>query len=345
MWAMVTVIAVVAVSGSLLLLNSPKVSGPSNNLESASGKQAYTIEHEGVDRQFVVYRPESIELDAEVPVVFMFHGSGGTGEKMYNTTSWKAQADAEGFMVVYPTALKFHVFSDEKVVNGQVKTDVAVYQTKWNSYELPGLLDEKFPDQELHDDVAFTREIVDFVNENYATDESRFYATGFSNGGQFTARLAIETTDVFSAFAPTGAGSIPDQILAAAEAQAETKSELIFTARPVMQMIGERDPKLTHAAGVEAFSMDESAAAEGNPIQDRYISNYLTLEGLTDEYVYERTDRVSHFTFDQPVDPQSDSAYHMLIVENMGHQYPNGTNYPIDAADIFWTFFQEYSLE
>jgi polyhydroxybutyrate depolymerase len=275
----------------------------------------------------------------------MFHGSGGTGEKMYNTTSWKAQADAEGFMVVYPTALKFHVFSDEKVVQGQIKTDVAVYQTKWNSYELPGLLDEKFPDQELHDDVAFTREIVDFVNENYATDESRFYATGFSNGGQFTARLAIETTDVFSAFAPTGAGSIPDQVLAAAEAQAETKSELIFTARPVMQMIGEEDPKLTHSSGVEAFNMAESAATEGDPVWDRYMNNYLALEGLTDSYTYERTERVAHFTFDEPVDAGSDAAYHMLIVENMGHTYPNGINYPINAAEIFWTFFQEYSLE
>jgi hypothetical protein len=69
----------------------------------------------------------------------------------------------------------------------------------------------------------------------------------------------------------------------------------------------------------------------------------LTLENLANEYTYELKGGNGHFTYDQSLSGD-DNAYHVVIVDNMGHVYPNGTNFRFDAAEVFWPFFEEYSL-
>lgn len=344
-WVLVVIAAIGAVVGSILLLKSPNLGSINGgqvkeNPVASNGKQVYHLEVDGVQREFIVYRPENLSATAEVPVVFVFHGTSGTGEKFYNTTNWKKTADAEGFMTVYPTALKYHVFSEEKVMDGAVRSNVSQYTTKWNAYELPSLLDPEYPDQTPADDVAFTRAIVDFINENYATDEARFYATGFSNGGQFVTRLAVEMTDVFAAFAPAGAGIIYDQVLAALE----TDPIADFEPRPVLQTVGEEDPKLTFYLGVPALNMGESAAVDGDPVKDDFISGFLELEHLKDAGTYEVKNNVAHFGYEQRLNSTEDGSYDLLIMPGMGHTYPNGKNYPVDIVKILWPFFSEHSL-
>jgi poly(3-hydroxybutyrate) depolymerase len=57
--------------------------------------------------------------------------------------------------------------------------------------------------------------MIDVLKRNYAVDEDRFYATGFSNGAQFTGRLAAQMSDVFAAFALCGIGRTFNQEQAA----------------------------------------------------------------------------------------------------------------------------------
>lgn len=313
-------------------------SKPIQNPEASSGKQTYHLDIDGVRREFIVYRPENLDDNEEVPVVFMFHGSGGNGEVVYKETGWKDEADEEGFMAVYPTGLKYHLYQDEMVQRGELKTDVKLYQSKWNFYGLEALLDPDFPNQTLADDVKFTREMVSFVQENYATDEDRFYVTGFSNGAQFTQRLSVEATDLFAAFAPVGAGAVPDGILEAMDDAAKRPEY-----RSVIQVIGADDPKLIHAAGVDEFTHDESAAEDGNAVKDNYISNYLSFEGLSEDYVYEEVGDAAHFTYSDSLVGE-DNEYQIYVVDGMGHIYPNGKNAKFDAADYFWPFFEKYSL-
>jgi polyhydroxybutyrate depolymerase len=338
-WALLALVAAGVVVGSVLLLKMPEqATDPADNPVAASGKQTYSLEVDGSNRQFIVYRPETLEAEAEVPVVFMFHGSGQSGEQFYKESGWVDKADEEGFMVVFPTALKYHVFSDEKIVNGKLQTNVAAYQTKWNSYELAGLFDPEFPPQTAADDLAFTDSMLEFLDENYAVDNDRIYATGFSNGAQFTMRLAVERSDVFAAFAPTSGGRIPDEVIAKIEASSQ-KPDL----RPVVQVIGANDAKANYASGVDVFSTDESAASDGNAIKDNYIANYLVLEQLEDEYTYEALQNSAHFTYSESTEG-ADNEFQIYVVGGMGHIYPNGNNIRVDAADIFWSFFEQYSL-
>lgn len=336
MWVLVALMAAGAVVASLLILKPDQLGGkqdkPTSNPTPASGKQTYHLEVDGNQREFVVYRPASLEADAKVPVVFAFHGSGGSGQKFYDQTNWKEQADVNGFMVVYPTGLKYHVFDDEKVVHGVLKTDVAAYQTKFNSYEMEAALDPNYPEQVLADDLAFTDAMVSFLRDSYAVDADKFYATGFSNGAQFTARLAVERSEVFAAFAPTSAGLLGPDVFTKAEANG-----LKITPRPVLQLVGELDPKLNHYAGVSAFDMSEAAAETSNPVFTAFISGYLAAGQLKNEHTYELTKLAAHYTYSESK-IGAGNEYQLYIVKDMMHSYPPS------APQLYWSFFKQYSL-
>lgn len=331
-----------AIGGALYFTKpepTPVKSG--EHVSEPSAKETYTIESEGVDREFIVYRPESIPDEEEVPVVFMYHGSGQSGEQFYDISGWKEEADKEGFMVVFPTALKYHVFNDEKIVHGELETNVAVYQTKWNDFGLEDILDPAYPNQTLRDDVLFTQAMVDFVNENYATDTSRFYATGFSNGGGFTSRLSVQMTHVFAAYAPTSSAAR----LTAENADMMDDYSDDFAPRPTAHMIGEKDPKLTYGYGVDAFALDESIMDEDNNVRLAIINPRLIFYNLSPEYTYSKEGKLSHFTFETPADPSKPFApYEFAVVEGMNHIYPNGTNIRLSAPNVYWDFFEQYSL-
>lgn len=304
------------------------------------GRQDYTIEVDGVEREFIVYRPKSLADDVETPVVFMFHGSGGDGEKMYETTGWKEKADEEGLTIVYPTALKFHVFSEEKVVQGELKYDVAVYQTKWNEFKLEELLDPEYPNQTLKDDIHFTQTMVDFMKENYPVDENHFYSTGFSNGANFSARTCVQMHDVFAACAVAGAGRVtPEDAIRTNE-----YTDANFIARPIFVTIGEKDAKISNALGVEAVALDESIANDEDLIKKGIINPYLDLLGLEDTYDYTKTERLSRLRYHTTIAGEGEQEFNIMIVKGAGHIYPNGTNYPLDITDAYWPFFEQFSL-
>jgi polyhydroxybutyrate depolymerase len=304
----------------------------------AGGKKLLHLNVDGKEREFIVYQPARIANVAS-PVVFVFHGTGGSGEVAYEKFGWKEKADAEGIVTVFPSALRYHIFDDELVVKGgEVKQNVSQFTTKWNFYGLQRLLDPKYT-QTLYDDVKFVRAMVDTLKQSYKVDTSRFYATGFSNGAQFTGRLLVEMTDVFAAYA---ACSAPGAVPASVATQANETPNSPFRPRPLMHVFGELDPKLTHAVGVTAFPMDESAVAPGTAVKEKVINNLLLLLRLTDKYTYQRTNRVSAFHYTQPATTGAAPEYVFAIVKGMKHVYPNGKNYPLKAVDQFWPFFQKY---
>ncbi|MEO0973244.1 MAG: hydrolase, partial [Pseudomonadota bacterium] len=56
--------------------------------------------------------------------------------------------------------------------------------------------------REFGDDLAFARELTAALVADAGVDPARVYATGASNGGMMTLRLACEANDVIAAFAP-----------------------------------------------------------------------------------------------------------------------------------------------
>lgn len=141
-----------------------------------------TIKVGGISRTFHWYLPPDLP-DTPVPLVVMLHGGFGSGKQAQQDYGWDGVAAAEGFAVVYPDAV----------------------DRAWNVGG--GCCGRSGRDGV--DDVAFIRAVVAAVSAHRPIDPRRVYATGISNGGMLTYRLACDT-DLFAAIAPDAATLLGD---------------------------------------------------------------------------------------------------------------------------------------
>jgi polyhydroxybutyrate depolymerase len=126
----------------------------------------------GVARTFLVHAPPSYNGTTAVPVVLDFHGLSGNSNQQRNLSRWDDVADAEGFISVYPQGIN----------------------NAWNAGNCCGNTGS--------DDVAFVRAIIQALAADACIDTRRVFASGCSNGGGMSYRLACEAADVIAAVAP-----------------------------------------------------------------------------------------------------------------------------------------------
>lgn len=134
-------------------------------------------------RSFRVHVPPGYEARTPTPIVLMFHGGGGSGLQFQTASArMDAIADREGFITVYPEG------------TGTLAT--------WNGGICCGraVLDDV-------DDVTFVSELLDHLETELCVDRNRVFASGMSNGGILSHRLACELSERFAAVAPV-AGTI-----------------------------------------------------------------------------------------------------------------------------------------
>jgi polyhydroxybutyrate depolymerase len=136
----------------------------------------------GNDRQYKVHVPPSYSPTTPMPVLFCLHGLTQNPVMfcLDSGVAWNTKSDAEGFILVMP--------------NG--------YQTSWNGGTCCGGAVTAGLD-----DVSLMRAIFVEVAAHLNVDPHRVYATGLSNGGYLSYRLACEASDLFVAIAPT-AGAV-----------------------------------------------------------------------------------------------------------------------------------------
>ncbi|MDX1958077.1 MAG: PHB depolymerase family esterase [Leptospiraceae bacterium] len=132
-------------------------------------------------RNYRIYIPENLGTKQN-KLVFVFHGGMGTAEFMEYISGFNRIAEREKFIVVYP--------------NGTGKAENKFLT--WNSWKCCGYALEK-----KVDDVKYIQAIINEIKENYSIDSSRIFATGFSNGGMMSLKLACDTND-FRAVASVG---------------------------------------------------------------------------------------------------------------------------------------------
>lgn len=142
-----------------------------------------TLQVGGRDRSFCFYLPRSVERHPALLLVL--HGSTMDGADMRQATvcGFDVVADREGFIAVYPDG----------------------YENHWNDCRVAGDYEAK---RQRIDDVSFMRGLVDGFVEKYGVARERVFATGVSNGGQMTFRLALEAPDLVRGIAAIAA-SLP----------------------------------------------------------------------------------------------------------------------------------------
>lgn len=167
----------------LAILCVVSVGGLQAGEQMAPGSHELTLRHGGLARAFTVHVPRSYRGDRPVPLVLAFHGGGGSMQSMARDSLYglTAQSEASGWIVVFPNGYS-------RLPGGRLAT--------WNAGLCCGAARDK-----AIDDVGFVREVVADVQRRLAIDTRRIFATGMSNGGMISYRLACEAPDLFRAVA------------------------------------------------------------------------------------------------------------------------------------------------
>lgn len=170
-------------------------------------------------RQWWVYTPQNISQDEKLPVVFVFHGAGGSGDEIADRSGWAQVAETERIMLVCPSA------SNENAVRrvSNITTN-SMFRSRWNT----GRAEKDFPN-----DIVFLDYLYRWVNEHYPVDQNRIYASGQSSGGMMTWACAAYRPDYFAAVAPVSAKDI--------NKVSETLPPIPGTMVPIMANLGMED--------------------------------------------------------------------------------------------------------
>jgi poly(3-hydroxybutyrate) depolymerase len=144
---------------------------------------AWTI-YFGQPRSYIVYVPPSYDPAQPAPLVVALHGRPHNGAGFAYLLDLNRVAADNGFIAVYPDG----------------------FQEEWNYVRdiTPGYEDWGV------DDVEFLSFLIDDLSQDLNIDRTRLYATGFSNGGFMTQRLACEPDTPFAAFGVFGATLYPE---------------------------------------------------------------------------------------------------------------------------------------
>jgi polyhydroxybutyrate depolymerase len=151
---------------------------------SQPGDNNGTILYDGRRRTYLFHLPPSYDGTKATPLVFVFHGGGGTGQEAAEMTGFSQLSDQKGFLVVYPDGVDQH-WSDGRGTSP--------------------------PDQQGVDDVGFVSALLQDLSQSLKINRRRVYATGMSNGAIFTQRLGCELTAKIAAIGPV-AGTMAENI-------------------------------------------------------------------------------------------------------------------------------------
>ncbi|MCI1266786.1 MAG: T9SS type A sorting domain-containing protein [Saprospiraceae bacterium] len=268
---------------------------------------------DGKMREFIVVKPTGSVPQDGYPVVFMLHGTGQDGEIFYNNTSWKELGEIEKFITVFPNSLAYCIEED-----GIMRTTF-----KWNN---GGLQSVACPGQDIKDDVKFIRKMVDTIKATFPINASMIFVSGFSNGGQMSAKLAIEMNDVFAASTSNGAGLN------------DLDSGAVAHKIPVWDMMGNQDSMFLDRSGKLYIPFNDSCLA----YLQKPITNYLGSLRLTNIFTKDSNAVSINYDFKESLPNDEAGFYRFTIVKGMKHVYPNGSNYPVDVTPLHWAFFKNY---
>lgn len=138
-----------------------------------------SINHNGLNRTFVFYTPNSWDQSQQLPLLILLHGLTQTGPGVMSITGFNDIAEQNNFIVCYPDGIN-------NAWNANMNVSVS-----------------------SADDKGFIETLVHYFQDNYNTNPLKQYLCGFSNGGFMSHKMACESSECFAAIA-TVSGNMSD---------------------------------------------------------------------------------------------------------------------------------------
>lgn len=255
------------------------------------GTTSFSTQVAGQSRHYLVHRPTGAAPASGYPLVVMLHGGLGSAAQAESGYGWDALADREQVIVAYPDGL----------------------DRTWNAGTCCGTAQRTGVD-----DVAFVSQVVAEISARVPIDPDRRFATGMSNGGMMTYRMACQT-ELFAAIAPVSGTQLVDCSTAAPT----SVLHLHGAADPRVRLDGRRGTGVAHVSGpplatvLEGWRKRDSCAA----------------------FTTTRSHGVTTATASCP----QSRTVEWIVIAGAGHEWPGAPSSQnpgeLDATTLIWAFF------
>lgn len=130
-----------------------------------------TMLHDGLEREYFLYIPESYTGEEAVPLLFDLHTNLGNKERQYRSSQFNLIADRENFILETP------------------ESTIPEMTARWNYNNNP----------DYADDIGFINALMDSIIAQYNINEDRIYCAGSSGGAVMALNLACHIGDRLAA--------------------------------------------------------------------------------------------------------------------------------------------------
>ncbi|CAE7286688.1 ESTA [Symbiodinium sp. CCMP2592] len=299
------------------------------------------------DREARIFVPSNLQ-GRKAPLVISFHAWGANNRLQQAMDQHDAQAQQKGYMVVYPqgyASARAGVIAGVSIPGGATFNAGGCCPRACETYgmDLPGCSWTDTCYRPEVDDVGFTRELVKYSDQNInGVDFSRIYATGMSNGGFMSHRLACEASDMLAAIAPvSGVISSQDDANTKLPKPWWSQKYRCQPARkvPVLHFHGQNDMLVSYDGGLKGFGFGYF-----NPVKDT-IAKWLEINGAAESF-----ESMPMSYQNQQTTCWTSSGVNVTLckVDDMSHSWPGipqvgGSG--IKATETSWEFFEQHRCE
>jgi polyhydroxybutyrate depolymerase len=285
------------------------------------GNYGRKLEYQGISRFYEIYVPPAYDKTKPLPVVMVFHGGLGYPGIVRFETGMDRTAERNGFIAVYPAGTpstrlandRLLVWNDGRPSKGRIK---------------------------MGDDVGFVVAVLDDLSNLFNIDKNRIYATGFSNGGLFSCRLAQELSHKIAAIAPISGLRGPGETLPPPP-----------RAVSIMAFQGKQDIYYPYEGGTPHRTNFETRF---KPVMEE-ITAWARFNGCASKPSERKIGRANELRWKNC---RGGTEVVLWTLEDGGHSYPGGNlspssvknqqgniNRDISASDLVWDFFKRHSLQ
>ncbi len=267
----------------------------------------------GITRSYALHVPPGPAPTSKRPLVIAFHGRGGTGPSQEILGHLSQIADAHGFVVVFPDGIR----------------------RSWNDSR--GTTPAS---QEHVDDLGFVRALIDKLVAEDGVDPTRVYATGMSNGAEFTYTVACQLGDKIAGVAPV-AGLMPVNLVGHCNPPHPM---------PIVVFAGTADPLIPYAGGTVRSDVGGEVRSATDTFADWAKIDGCTGKPTTTAGLPTRTlavddgTKIVATTYDKCA---GGATVTLVTIQNGGHTWPSGWSYArekligkttglIDAGEWMW---------
>ncbi len=283
------------------------------NIPLKTGMNRVKIQSSGQTRTSLLYVPAIYDANRPTPLVIGYHGGFGQGENQERLTHMSQVADKENFIIAFPDGVNRH-WNDGRAKAVEYGTTT--------------------------DDVQFTKDLIATISQRLNVDTKRIYATGISNGGMMSYRVACEMTQTFAAIAPVSSAMPIEQ------------KDLCKPsgAIPVLMIQGTSDPLIPFNGGQMAFDVGEAIPTMDTLHYWQSNNGTSTTAAKTEVIDADPNDgtKTTHETF---TGSGPENVVEFYKIDGGGHTWANGRQYAkervigktskdFDASEVIWNFFK-----